>query len=64
MFLGFSNASGLSPSELITLAVIEQYLELKLGEVWKEINDELTIEQLEPTTTDRESLEQVRVSPW
>jgi hypothetical protein len=51
--------SGLSPSELITLSVIEQYLELKLREVWHEINDELMIEQLEPTPSDRDAIEQV-----
>jgi hypothetical protein len=57
--LGFSNMSGLSPSELITLSVIEQYLELKLREVWHEINDELMIEQLEPTPSDRDAIEQI-----
>ena len=57
--VGFKHISGLGPSELISLSVIEQYMELKLGEVWREITNELAVEKFEPVAMDRELMEQV-----
>nr|XP_039253375.1 cilia- and flagella-associated protein 69-like [Styela clava] len=57
--LGFSDLPGLTTEDYVTLAVIEKYLDFKVGEVWKEISDELRVENVRPITPDLEAMETI-----
>ncbi|NXY15235.1 CFA69 protein, partial [Atrichornis clamosus] len=54
--LGFENLPGLSAKDLITLAIIQHYIDFKVGEIWSEICAELK-EEFRPVTSDEEALE-------
>uniref|UniRef100_A0A8C0V2R7 Cilia and flagella associated protein 69 n=1 Tax=Cyanistes caeruleus TaxID=156563 RepID=A0A8C0V2R7_CYACU len=49
--LGFENLPGLSTKDFVTLAIIQHYLDFKIGEVWSEIRKELK-EEFRPVTPD------------
>ncbi|NXO26981.1 CFA69 protein, partial [Cisticola juncidis] len=54
--LGFENLPGLSAKDLVTLAIIQRYIDFKVGEVWHEIHAEVK-EEFRPVTPDEEALE-------
>ncbi|NXR59288.1 CFA69 protein, partial [Rhadina sibilatrix] len=53
--LGFENLPGLSPKDFVTLAIIQRYMDFKIGEVWSEICAELK-EEFKPVTLDERTL--------
>ncbi|NXT62258.1 CFA69 protein, partial [Chaetops frenatus] len=53
--LGFENLPGLSAKDLVTLAIIQRYIDFKIGEVWSEICAELK-EEFRPVTSDERTL--------
>ncbi|NWI40785.1 CFA69 protein, partial [Picathartes gymnocephalus] len=53
--LGFENLPGLSAKDLVTLAIIQRYIDFKIGEVWSEIRAELK-EEFRPVTSDERAL--------
>ncbi|NXO98031.1 CFA69 protein, partial [Certhia brachydactyla] len=53
--LGFENLPGLSAEDLVTLAIIQHYIDFKIGEVWSEISAELK-EEFRPVTSDGRTL--------
>ncbi|KAF6022274.1 CFAP69 [Bugula neritina] len=55
--IGYTELSGMSTEDYVTLTIIEQYLNLKMGEVWLEMMGELEIEQIRPVSPDQEALE-------
>lgn len=57
--LGFSELPGLTQEDHITLCIIENYLDFKLGEVFKEINSELALEGVLPIPPDQEALDTI-----
>ncbi|XP_009999886.1 PREDICTED: uncharacterized protein C7orf63 homolog [Chaetura pelagica] len=54
--LGFGNLPGLSAKDFVTLAVIQHYIDFKVGEVWSELRAELK-EEFRPVLSDEEALE-------
>lgn len=58
--LGFSDLPGLTTEDYVTLAIIEKYLDMKVGEVWKEIADEIVMEGVKPIGTDEEALDTIQ----
>ncbi|XP_059828185.1 cilia- and flagella-associated protein 69-like [Hypanus sabinus] len=54
--LGFEDLPGLSSNDLITLAIVLHYLDLKVGSVWMEIEKELKQEAIHPISRDAEGL--------
>lgn len=57
--LGFNDLSGITNEDQLTLCIVENYLDFKLGEVFKEINTELKIDGIEPIPPDQEALETI-----
>ncbi|XP_064265562.1 cilia- and flagella-associated protein 69-like isoform X3 [Passer domesticus] len=53
--LGFENLPGLSAKDLVTLAIIQRYIDFKIGEVWSEISAEIK-EEFRPVTSDEKAL--------
>ncbi|NWS42034.1 CFA69 protein, partial [Probosciger aterrimus] len=53
--LGFENLPGLSAKDRVTLAIIQHYIDFKVGEVWSEICAELK-EEFKPVASDEEAL--------
>uniref|UniRef100_A0A8C0FM61 Cilia and flagella associated protein 69 n=1 Tax=Bubo bubo TaxID=30461 RepID=A0A8C0FM61_BUBBB len=53
--VGFENLPGLSAKDFVTLAIIEHYIDFKVGEVWRELCAELK-EEFRPVTPDEEAL--------
>ncbi|XP_061202118.1 cilia- and flagella-associated protein 69 [Neopsephotus bourkii] len=53
--LGFENLPGLSTKDRVTLAIIQHYIDFKVGEVWSEICAELK-EEFKPIASDEEAL--------
>ncbi|NWT49598.1 CFA69 protein, partial [Erythrocercus mccallii] len=53
--LGFVNLPGLSPKDFVTLAIIQHYIDFKIGEVWSEICAEIK-EEFRPVTPDERTL--------
>ncbi|KAM9023149.1 cilia- and flagella-associated protein 69 [Ara ararauna] len=53
--LGFENLPGLSAKDRVTLAIIQHYIDFKVGEVWSEIRAELK-EEFKPIASDEEAL--------
>ncbi|NXP30568.1 CFA69 protein, partial [Leiothrix lutea] len=53
--LGFENLPGLSAKDLVTLAIIQHYIDFKIGEVWSEICAELK-EEFRPLSSDERIL--------
>lgn len=57
--LGFTDLSGITQDDQLTLCIIENYLDFKLGEVFKEINSELKIDNIQPIPPDQEALDTI-----
>ncbi|NWX66870.1 CFA69 protein, partial [Promerops cafer] len=53
--LGFENLPGLSAKDFVTLAIIQRYIDFKIGEVWSEISAEIK-EEFRPVTSDERML--------
>ncbi|NXB01595.1 CFA69 protein, partial [Cnemophilus loriae] len=53
--LGFENLPGLSAKDFVTLAIIQRYIDFKIGEVWSEICAEIK-EEFRPVTADERAL--------
>ncbi|NXE62800.1 CFA69 protein, partial [Calcarius ornatus] len=53
--LGFENLPGLSAKDVATLAIIQHYIDFKVGEVWSEISAEIK-EEFRPVTSDERAL--------
>ncbi|NWR30297.1 CFA69 protein, partial [Tachuris rubrigastra] len=53
--LGFENLPGLSAENFVTLAIIQRYIDFKVGEVWSEICAELK-EEFRPVLSDEDVL--------
>ncbi|NXO75951.1 CFA69 protein, partial [Sitta europaea] len=53
--LGFENLPGLSAEDFVTLAIIQHYIDFKIGEVWSEICAEVK-EEFRPVTSDERTL--------
>ncbi|NXR23974.1 CFA69 protein, partial [Cinclus mexicanus] len=53
--LGFENLPGLSAKDFVTLAIIQRYIDFKIGEVWSEICEEIK-EEFRPVTSDERAL--------
>ncbi|NXQ25123.1 CFA69 protein, partial [Alaudala cheleensis] len=53
--LGFENLPGLSTKDFVTLAIIQHYIDFKIGEVWSEICAEIK-EEFRPVTSDERTL--------
>uniref|UniRef100_A0A8C3R1N3 Cilia and flagella associated protein 69 n=1 Tax=Cyanoderma ruficeps TaxID=181631 RepID=A0A8C3R1N3_9PASS len=54
--LGFENLPGLSAKDLVTLAIIQRYIDFKIGEVWSEICAEVK-EEFRPVSSDERILQ-------
>ncbi|EDO44742.1 predicted protein [Nematostella vectensis] len=57
--IGFNALPGLSTADYVTIALIEKYLDFKMGEVWQEIKVELEQENIRPVTPDAECLNEI-----
>ncbi|CAG5115816.1 unnamed protein product [Candidula unifasciata] len=57
--IGFTDLPGLTVTDHVSLAIIEKYLDFKLGEVWSEIIEELNAEQVKPISADLEAIEAI-----
>ncbi len=57
--LGFSDLSGVSQEDQLTLCIVENYLDFKLGEVFKEISAELRLDNIQPIAPDQEALDTI-----
>ncbi|NWX48936.1 CFA69 protein, partial [Steatornis caripensis] len=53
--LGFENLPGLSAKDFVTLAIIQRYIDFKVGEVWSELCAEIK-EEFRPVASDEEAL--------
>ncbi|NWT64560.1 CFA69 protein, partial [Prunella himalayana] len=53
--LGFENLPGLSAKDFVTLAIIQRYIDFKVGEIWSEISAEIK-EEFRPVTSDERIL--------
>ncbi|NXJ71494.1 CFA69 protein, partial [Rostratula benghalensis] len=60
--LGFENLSGLSAKDFVTLAIIQRYIDFKVGEVWSELCAELK-EEFRPVVLDEEALKVISEVP-
>ncbi|NXF03046.1 CFA69 protein, partial [Smithornis capensis] len=56
--LGFEDLPGLSAKDFVTLAIIQRYMDFKVGEVWSEICEELK-EEFMPIMPDEEALKAI-----
>ncbi|XP_067855032.1 cilia- and flagella-associated protein 69-like isoform X1 [Heptranchias perlo] len=54
--LGFDDLPGLSAHDYVTLAIVHQYLDFKVGDVWNEIEKELKQEAIHPLIPDLDSM--------
>ncbi|XP_078283905.1 cilia- and flagella-associated protein 69 [Rhinoraja longicauda] len=54
--LGFEDLPGLSAHDHVTLAIVQHYLDLKVGGIWNEIEMELKLEAIHPVTRDMDGL--------
>ncbi|CAH8599647.1 unnamed protein product [Heterobilharzia americana] len=59
--LGFNNQENLSPKDQITLKKIESYFDLKIGEIWRNIEKEFTSRQFRPITPDKQMISSVLI---
>lgn len=58
--IGFENLPPISTKDQITLTLIENYLDFKVGEVWEEVMQELITDNITPIKSDREALKQIK----
>ncbi|CAF0790318.1 unnamed protein product [Didymodactylos carnosus] len=57
--LGFSELPGLVEEDFVTLCIIENFLDFKMGEIWQEIVTELEIEGVQLVSPDREATDTI-----
>lgn len=57
--LGFEDLPGLSTLDQVTLAIVQHYLDLKVGGVWNEIENELKQEAIHPVIRDMDGLHMI-----
>ncbi|XP_059698880.1 cilia- and flagella-associated protein 69 isoform X2 [Haemorhous mexicanus] len=53
--VGFEHLPGLSAKDVVTLAIIQHFIDFKVGEVWSEIKEEIK-EEFRPVTSDERIL--------
>jgi len=58
--IGFDNLPPVPAKDQITLTLIENYLDFKVGEVWEEIIAELMLDNITPIKSDREALREIQ----
>ncbi|XP_071591295.1 cilia- and flagella-associated protein 69 isoform X3 [Heliangelus exortis] len=56
--LGFRNLPGLSAKDFVTLAIIQHYIDFKVGEVWSELCAEIK-EEFRPVPSNEKALETI-----
>jgi hypothetical protein len=57
--LGFNDLSGLNDEDFVTLCIIENFLDFKMGEIWQEIITELEMEGMKLDTADSEATDTI-----
>ena len=57
--IGFSDLPGLHEEDFVTLCIIENFLDFKLGEVWQEIMTELDMGGTQVIATDGEATDTI-----
>jgi hypothetical protein len=57
--LGFSELPGLHEEDFVTLCIIENFLDFKMGEIWQEIVTELDIENVKLIAPDSEAADTI-----
>ena len=57
--LGFSELPGLHEEDFVTLCIIENFLDFKMGEVWQEIVTELDMEGVKLVPPDSEATDTI-----
>ncbi|CAF1089108.1 unnamed protein product [Rotaria sordida] len=57
--LGFSELPGLHEEDFVTLCIIENFLDFKMGEIWQEIVTELDIEGVKLVAPDGEAVDTI-----
>ena len=57
--LGFTELPGLHEEDFVTLCIIENFLDFKMGEVWQEIVTELDIEGVKLIAPDGEATDTI-----
>jgi len=57
--LGFSELPGLHEEDFVTLCIIENFLDFKMGEIWQEIVSELQMEGVQLVAPDGEAADTI-----
>jgi hypothetical protein len=57
--LGFSELPGLHEEDFVTLCIIENFLDFKMGEIWQEIMTELEMENVKLIPPDSEATDTI-----
>jgi hypothetical protein len=57
--LGFGNLPGLEDEDFVTLCIIENFLDFKMGEIWQEIMAELEMEDVKLISADSEATDTI-----
>jgi len=57
--LGFGSLPGLEDEDYVTLCIIENFLDFKMGEIWQEIMTELDMEDVKLISTDSEATDTI-----
>jgi hypothetical protein len=57
--LGFSELPGLHEEDFVTLCIIENFLDFKMGEIWQEIVTELDMEGVKLVAPDGEAADTI-----
>ncbi len=56
---GFSELPGLHDEDFVTLCIIENFLDFKMGEIWQEMMTELDMEGVKLIATDSEATDTI-----
>ena len=56
---GFSEVPGLQEEDYVTLCIIENFLDFKMGEIWQEIVTELDMEGVKLVAPDGEAVDTI-----
>ena len=57
--LGFADLPGLHDDDFVTLCIIENFLDFKMGEIWEEIMTELDLEGVKVVGPDGEATDTI-----
>ena len=57
--LGFSELPGLQEEDFVTLCIIENFLDFKMGEIWQEIVTELDLDGVKLVAPDSEAVDTI-----